>query len=609
MWFYEVAIDSPQNRGELICTLDMPTFIEKNRHKTLYRSVYLFPETAYAQILENKTTKLFAGEKWIHYIPIDIDRGGDSDEGCRARAIDVVNKLEYKYGLSDLNYAIYYSGTGYHIDISNEAFGFDPSPNLPLMVRETMKSMFSDIDASIYQRVGLIRVNYSLNQKSHRYKIPLEREQLELLSAIDIMALASLEPNISCLDSYEDFMGDLRGNAQLRTKIIRNAPDSAVYNKIVEPYSIATCVHELYSKGPQRGTRNIATLRIASHFRRNGIPSAATKAALLHWNNGSLHEETIVENVESVYNRNYKYGCEDALLKKHCNTRCIYFKNKDYNVMLYNAGDMFNELNKSIEKRKNNKCLDIAAMLGQDDIDCAAYAGELVTVYGPTGSGKTAFVQHLVLGMNMVTGEIEKSRQLNTIYLSLELGVGLMAQRFSQIAGGYSKAYVRNNPKEVKDKVFNNLTHIQLRLASGNIKEIEEIIRQLTPEVLVVDYLDLVDSQERGEYEKLKQIAHGLSALAVNYDIIVVAVAQVRRENAREHSLDLYAGKGSGAIENASRKVIGINGQAHSPKKHIQVFKNTDGELLEADVYHDGATMRFSVINDYRNSVFEREEG
>ena len=58
---------------------------------------------------------------------------------------------------------------------------------------------------------------------------------------------------------------------------------------------------------------------------------------------------------------------------------------------------------------------------------------------------------------------------------------------------------------------------------------------------------------------------------------------------------DIY--KGSGAIENASRKVIGFNGQADSPKKHMSVFKNTDGELLEADVLHNPSTLRFSIDN------------
>ena len=72
--------------------------------------------------------------------------------------------------------------------------------------------------------------------------------------------------------------------------------------------------------------------------------------------------------------------------------------------------------------------------------------------------------------------------------------------------------------------------------------------------------------------------------MAVNNDLIVIQISQVSREYSRNEVLDLYAGKGSGAIENASRKVIGLNGQANSGQKDVKLFKNTDGELFETQL-------------------------
>mgnify|MGYP006403283797 FL=1 len=85
----------------------------------------------------------------------------------------------------------------------------------------------------------------------------------------------------------------------------------------------------------------------------------------------------------------------------------------------------------------------------------------------------------------------------------------------------------------------------------------------------------------RGEYEKIKHISHGLSSLAVNNDLIIIQVSQVSRDYSRNEVLDLYAGKGSGAIENASRKVIGLNGQSDNKVRALRLFKNTDGELFD----------------------------
>ena len=72
--------------------------------------------------------------------------------------------------------------------------------------------------------------------------------------------------------------------------------------------------------------------------------------------------------------------------------------------------------------------------------------------------------------------------------------------------------------------------------------------------------------------------------MAVNFDVIIIQISQVSRDYSRNEVLDLYAGKGSGAIENASRKVIGLNGQANSNKKSIEMYKNTDGELFKSEL-------------------------
>ena len=48
--------------------------------------------------------------------------------------------------------------------------------------------------------------------------------------------------------------------------------------------------------------------------------------------------------------------------------------------------------------------------------------------------------------------------------------------------------------------------------------------------------------------------------------------------------MDLYAAKGSGAIENASRKVIGITGSADDAEKQVSLYKNSDGDLFDVQL-------------------------
>ena len=196
----------------------------------------------------------------------------------------------------------------------------------------------------------------------------------------------------------------------------------------------------------------------------------------------------------------------------------------------------------------------------------------------------------------MVTGLPSIPDQLDTVYLSLELSPQLMHRRNLQIVSGKKKGYVVANLEAVYNDYKNCIDHIKLRTTSGDIKAIEELIRQLSPKLLVVDYLDLIETKGGSEHEQIKTISHGLSSLAVRYDMIIIAVAQVRRDDARENNLTLYSGKGSGAIENASRKVLAVVGQANSPLKHIKLLKNTDGETFEVDATHDGQTLCMKVI-------------
>ena len=161
-----------------------------------------------------------------------------------------------------------------------------------------------------------------------------------------------------------------------------------------------------------------------------------------------------------------------------------------------------------------------------------------------------------------------------------------MHRRHLQIISNKSKQQVNLNYKDLYSAHKESLEHIMIQTISPTLDKIYEKVRELQPALVIVDYIDLVDTpvSYRGEYEKIKYISHGLSNMAVNNDLIVIQISQVSREYSRNEVLDLYAGKGSGAIENASRKVIGLNGQSDSRIRRVELFKNTDGELFDTEV-------------------------
>lgn len=263
----------------------------------------------------------------------------------------------------------------------------------------------------------------------------------------------------------------------------------------------------------------------------------------------------------------------------------MFFERKDYLIDIKSSDEMQGELHERLTTDFSGKTIDLGRALGIEK-ESVIYPGELVTIFGPTGSNKTTFAQNLALGVDFVNNKIVKEWQIPTLFLSLELSSWYMHRRHIQIVSGKSKEQVNNDYDNLYDYHNRELEHIMVQTVSPTLDKIADKVRELQPSLVIVDYIDLVDTpvSYRGEYEKIKYISHGLSNMAVNNDMIVIQISQVSRDYSRNEVLDLYAGKGSGAIENASRKVIGLNGQSNSKTRAVRLFKNTDGELFDTEV-------------------------
>tara|TARA_R100000808_G_C2147571_1_gene155554 strand:- start:322 stop:2136 length:1815 start_codon:yes stop_codon:yes gene_type:complete len=575
----EIAIGTPRNRGVLIQKTHLKSKIMEciKEGIPLYRSTFLYDTDVYNLAEESGSIKSYFGERAIDNVLIDIDKGDNSDEYTLRKTQSILYGLE-ELGLQHNNMQPYFSGSGYHIIIPASCFNFEISKNLPYTLKQTMKKMLKDIDLAIYTRTSIYRVPHTINQKTKLYKIPLTINEVFGLSSEKIKEMAK-EPRLAF--PYNELIGD----GELEEHISEGSDKIREFRKVTEPRNIVTCVQRMYNVGPQEGSRNNTILRIASHYKRNGINSAACKAALLHWNNNMLDEDQVIEKVEYVYNSGVQYGCNDAIMHKHCNPRCIHYKRKDLIVDVKTATDMQEALHERMTTDYSGRSIQLSSMLGIDE-ECEILPGELVTIFGPTGSNKTTLAHNIVLGYDFAGNTIEPKYQVPTLYLSLELSASYLHRRSLQIVSGCDKDYVKENYESLYESNHDLLQHLVVQESPPTVKLIEQKITELQPALVVVDYIDLVETprQYQGEYEKIKYISHNLSSLAVNRDIIIIQVSQVSREYSRSQVLDLYAGKGSGAIENASRKVIGINGQAKEDMKTISLLKNTDGELFETEV-------------------------
>ncbi len=591
MNYIEIAKQEPRNRGFVIPKKELASHI--NPEEPLYRSLYLYDEAGKNQIENAGSVGDFYGTRWIDKVLIDIDKGDSSNEETLRQAMACVFALGERGVIPHKSIQPYFSGSGYHLIVPNTVFNFEASPELPYIVRKTMAELLPGIDDMVYIRTAIYRVPHTKNLKTNLYKIPLTIQELESMKSNDIMEMAK-KPRLEF--AYHSLIGE----GELEEFIVKETPKIAELRPVTENTKVVPCVQRMLAIGPQKGSRNNIVMRIASHFRRHGVPSEYAKVSLQHWNDDNLDKNVLMDKIEQTYNKGYQYSCQDKYMKEYCQTRCIFFKRKDYLIDVLSADTLQDEFHNRMTTDFKGKTVNLSQMLGlPSDIDSTIYPGELVTIFGPTGSNKTTLAQNLALGVDFVNDKIVKEWQIPTLFISLELSAWYMHRRHMQIVAGCRKEEVNEKYDVIFRKHRDELSHVSIQTISPTIEQIKDKIRELNPAMVIVDYIDLVETPPhiKGEYEQIKHISHSLSNMAVNFDLIIIQISQVSRDYSRNEILDLYAGKGSGAIENASRKVLGLNGQADSCVKNISMYKNTDGELFDTQVEWR-PSFRLRRIND-----------
>ena len=115
--YLEIAQGTPAARGVLIDRRDLAKYV--NTKVPLYRSVYTYTEDVIQFKEQTGSIKSYFGERAIDHVPIDIDKGGNSDGHTLDLTRAVLMQLK-DMDVEDSSFQVYFSGTGYHINISNE---------------------------------------------------------------------------------------------------------------------------------------------------------------------------------------------------------------------------------------------------------------------------------------------------------------------------------------------------------------------------------------------------------------------------------------------------------------------------------------------------------
>lgn len=557
--------------------------------KEAYRSYYVFDKSLYDYVKKYSSVKNYEGLVYVDRLTLDIDKHTMSDEALYETIKQCILEIE-EIGIKQEHINLWFSGNGYHIELL-DVFGFQPSKNIHEKVKFTLSKLFEFGD-SIYDKTRIIRSKWGYNQKTKLHKIYIPIKYLEDLTWENIHKGAKDRKSYEFFyEEYDKWFDELNSpNKTIKPYLQHLLIDSPTVikkaiNKVGETNSVVTCMQHVYNEGPIEGSRHQKILRMASSYKRSGMPYLATLSALVEWNNNSLNVDDLTRSITNVYEQNYQYGCNDVIMNEYCDSKCIYYKNKNYTLDIKGVEELEDQFRIYIQNDFSKQSIDMAEIWKVPSFQFKP--GELIIFSGDTGMGKTAFVQNIVT----------KSKK-DTLFLSLEMSEHLTWRRFVQIAAQKSKEWVNNAYVSNEKASFKELLrHIKILSIQPDLESIKKAVAQHRPNVLVVDTTEDIQVNYKQGIEKQNAVIEGLRDIAAKNNTIILAIHHINKSSAIGGNLGLHSLKGSSNVVQKADKVMMIRGDRDDMYRIIESVKSRD----------EGTFQMLSMFN-YEIMTFEKVE-
>ena len=200
---------------------------------------------------------------------------------------------------------------------------------------------------------------------------------------------------------------------------------------------------------------------------------------------------------------------------------------------------------------------------GFEDLDCVLgiqeKKGAVITIGARPAMGKTTFM------LSIMENILLKNKKC--IYFSLEMSKEQLVKRFLFQRAEVSFLKSKLNNLVAKDwqklaQAMENLSKWDLKIDDNSgikTEEIELAIKELQPDVVFIDYFQLMDGKKKQDrFVQIEDIMKNLKRIAKENGVVIIIASQLSRavENRYDKRPLLSDLRESGAIENISDVVI-----------------------------------------------------
>jgi replicative DNA helicase len=231
--------------------------------------------------------------------------------------------------------------------------------------------------------------------------------------------------------------------------------------------------------------------------------------------------------------------------------------------------------------------------------------GWLVYLAGESSQGKTAAALEIT---DHVLSDGKK-----VLFLSLEMSAFELAVRLAQRAGFDTRVlYGKRTPTfadwQTLTKEIGKNKWESLRIETvDNVGQIGSVIRRTKPDLVILDYIQLLDIGKDTRLEGTTKNSRALKMLARKHAIPIIALSQLSRGGKEERGKlpGLWRLRDSGALEQDADAVIfvwrkrGEDGEGMLPEGAFIVGKARMGSQGKVDFHFDGDRQRFTLLTDH----------
>jgi replicative DNA helicase len=606
-------------------TYNIDELIQKDPDHDYYEGFYIFNDEHKKKYDETGSVKGFTGAITKKLI-FDFDSENDIEK-AKKDTIELVSRL-VQAGLTPSQFQIFFSGNkGYHVEVNtDEQFTRKE-------FESTVKGLAGDLetfDTKIVNETRIFRVPLTKNISTNGYKIPLTMNELTGLSVDEVKYKSQ-----NAIEHWEE-LGEL-----LSTETVSLPPKIKAFkaaakkkeHKLVEDMSIDKAKPDMSRRpkhmSPARfalqegffdsGERNEAYMILAATYKSLGY-SEEIAWRMLKGTNELQSKRTGQEEkdpdylwnniIKVVYSPAWRGAVysekENKLLLKVITKYGLETTEADTSLIaLQDMSSLFKNFAENIDSNT------IKLGLPKLDENLRITTSMLVCLLAAPSAGKST----VSFG---VLNHLSK-QNLKSFFFSLDMGAPLVYQRLIQRLTGDSgdtifENYKTQNPriKFYEQKLAEEYRNVKFCFRSGltceNIRESLLKEKEATgevPKLVLVDYLECVDSQFSDPTQSKGYVAKRLKDIANEFNICVLLLVQPAKVSGDpSQELTSYTQiKGSSVIQEAASVILTLSRPGFDTKnpqndKYVTftVVKNRMGSLGSFDLGWDGLTGRIREL-------------